>query len=410
MLDAAILRAGLQRAPTAIGYALNEDIVRTFSERYVMRTTDPSFDIDTWIQRTNADVVVQEAPLPEWSSTWNGPDQGISTRLSQGHRSFIWDGVVFDVIEVTWQSGVFPATTTMWWIGPDRESVERFANHVAEVVNELEDEVMVFANARWHRSKTLREAIRDATFDTLVLRKGMTDELVADFDRFISAREHYEGHNVPWKRGALFLGPPGNGKTHCVKALVNHLKLPCFYVQSFASPMGTPEAAVAAVFDRARRTTPCVLVLEDLDALLTDSTRGHFLNELDGFASNAGMITIATSNHPERLDPAILERPSRFDRKYHFKVPNESARTAFLTYWREKLNQSFNEARVASATDGFSYAYLQELLFSTLVAWISSGEEKPFHTVLALQLKSLKKQMSHDSERPPASYVPSSPD
>ena len=64
------------------------------------------------------------------------------------------------------------------------------------------------------------------------------------------------------------------------------------------------------VFARARRSAPCLVVLEDLDSLIKDENRAFLLNELDGFADNEGVVVIASTNHPEKLDPAILDRPS----------------------------------------------------------------------------------------------------
>jgi len=69
------------------------------------------------------------------------------------------------------------------------------------------------------------------------------------------------------------------------------------------------------VFDKARQLSPCVVVFEDLDSLITDRNRSFFLNQLDGLSGNDGLLIIGTTNHFERLDPALSTRPSRFDRK-----------------------------------------------------------------------------------------------
>ena len=176
--------------------------------------------------------------------------------------------------------------------------------------------------ARWTESGRLFRQIGGATFENLILPEKLKGEIRADVERFFASRAAYEKHGVPWKRGLLLVGPPGNGKTHAIKALINETGRPCLYVKTFDSEH----------FDRARpasagsstgpgQCSPCLLVLEDLDSLITDENRSFFLNELDGFAANAGILTIATTNHPGRLDPAILDRPSRFDRKYHFGLP-----------------------------------------------------------------------------------------
>jgi len=69
------------------------------------------------------------------------------------------------------------------------------------------------------------------------------------------------------------------------------------------------------VFDKARQLSPCVVVFEDLDSLITDRNRSFFLNQLDGLSGNDGLLIIGTTNHFEKLDPALSTRPSRFDRK-----------------------------------------------------------------------------------------------
>ena len=68
------------------------------------------------------------------------------------------------------------------------------------------------------------------------------------------------------------------------------------------------------VFSKARVLAPCVLILEDLDSLINDRNRSFFLNQLDGIEGNDGLLLIGTTNHFDRLDPGLSERPSRFDR------------------------------------------------------------------------------------------------
>jgi SpoVK/Ycf46/Vps4 family AAA+-type ATPase len=86
------------------------------------------------------------------------------------------------------------------------------------------------------------------------------------------------------------------------------------YVKSFQHWQGE-EVAMQEVFDKARQLAPCVIVLEDLDALITDRNRSFFLNQLDGLQGNDGLLVIGTTNHFDRLDPGLSTRPSRFDRK-----------------------------------------------------------------------------------------------
>jgi SpoVK/Ycf46/Vps4 family AAA+-type ATPase len=260
-------------------------------------------------------------------------------------------------------------------------------------------EVLVFDNGHWEKSEALYQAIRSATFDNLVLPGFLKQEIQDDFAQFFASREVYERYRIPWKRGLLFIGPPGNGKTHTVKALVNWLARPCLYVKSLKARYATDHETIHSVFERARQTTPCILVLEDLDSLLTDRNRSFFLNELDGFAANTGVVVLATTNHPDRLDPAILDRPSRFDRKYYFELPEPSERLTYVQKWNDSLEKDLRLttdgiSQVVDMTEGFSYAYLKELFLSSMMRWISSPAADAMDTIMFAQASLLREQMA----------------
>lgn len=150
------------------------------------------------------------------------------------------------------------------------------------------------------------------------------------------------------------------------------------------------------VFERARQLRPCVLVLEDLDALINSENRSFFLNQLDGFEKNVGLIVLATTNHPERIDPAIMDRPSRFDRKYHFALPELAERSAYLALWQRKLDTKLGwtdetTASLASATQGFSFAYMKELVVTALMRSVAG--EHPFQAILQRECATLSTDM-----------------
>jgi len=110
----------------------------------------------------------------------------------------------------------------------------------------------------------------------------------------------------------------GNGKTISIKVIMktcDALGFAPLYVKSFRIPGYSDEYAMQLVFDKARQLSPCVMVLEDLDALINDGNRSFFMNQLDGLQGNDGLLVIGTTNHFDRLDPGLSTRPSRFDRK-----------------------------------------------------------------------------------------------
>lgn len=103
------------------------------------------------------------------------------------------------------------------------------------------------------------------------------------------------------QRGIIFHGPPGNGKTISIRAimkeLANRSSLPVasLYVKSFTH--FNPEYGIRRVFQKARETAPCLLIFEDVDSLVTPSTRSYFLNEVDGLEKNDGVLMLGSTNH-----------------------------------------------------------------------------------------------------------------
>ncbi|KAI4169778.1 MAG: hypothetical protein LQ343_005427 [Gyalolechia ehrenbergii] len=164
--------------------------------------------------------------------------------------------------------------------------------------------------------------------------------------------------------------------------------IPTLYVRSL-SAFGGPEYAIASIFNQARKQAPCLLVFEDLDSIVTDRVRSYFLNEVDGLESNDGILMVGSTNHLERLDKGIKNRPSRFDRKYLFPEPGMKERVAYCEFWRNKLGAEgegkadaeveFPEVlckAIAGITGGFSFAYIQEAFVASLLAIAASQDEE----------------------------------
>jgi transitional endoplasmic reticulum ATPase len=263
--------------------------------------------------------------------------------------------------------------------------VESILLKIGKWSSELHDEVYVFDSGRWTKNKHLWKSRKDATWDNVILDKATKKSIIDDVENFFDRKEFYEELGVPWKRGIIFHGVPGNGKTISIRALMGSLaarpvSIPSLYVKSLDSQLGE-QYSVRSIFSLARTMAPCLLIFEDLDSLVTDKVRSYFLNEVDGLESNDGILIIGSTNHLEKLDPAISKRPSRFDRKYHFRLPNEVERLAYCDYWRQKLQKTsmikFSadvSPIVAKLTEGFSFAYLKELFIMTLLIIAHGGD------------------------------------
>ncbi|KAI0082447.1 P-loop containing nucleoside triphosphate hydrolase protein [Panus rudis PR-1116 ss-1] len=276
--------------------------------------------------------------------------------------------------------------------------------------NELHEEIYVFNQGFWQKDHNLWLEVQKANWEEVILKDKFKTAMQKDIRGFFDSEMLYKSLAIPWKRGLIMYGPPGNGKTISMKAIMKDCDAKGYtplYVRSFQSWMGE-EASMAAAFGKARQLSPCVMILEDLDSLINDRNRSFFLNELDGFEGNDGILVIGSTNHFDRLDPALSGRPSRFDRKYLFDDPDQEERALYAKFWQDKLKSNkgidFPDSlvqEVAKATDKFSFAYLKEAFVSTLVllAGMDTDDRPPFADVLLQQIKVLRNQLDQDPDR-----------
>ncbi|MCR1785340.1 AAA family ATPase [Nocardioides carbamazepini] len=163
---------------------------------------------------------------------------------------------------------------------------------------------------------TSRDDLPPRSLASVALPTEQKDRIVADLRRFLAAEGRYNHLAVPWHRGYMFHGPPGTGKTSLVKALASEFGLDLWYVG-----LSDLKAESSLMGLLAEVTPRSLLLLEDIDTIEIsherDTTQGSIsmsslLNALDGVATPHGLVTVMTTNHFDKLDPA-LTRPGRMD-------------------------------------------------------------------------------------------------
>lgn len=392
-----ILSDVLARRDTAILYEMSRALRAAFPNQFVLETSDYDFNVRGFGGNGHCETLEAPDLYAQFKYDWSAYHDEVVARLQTGWQKILWQDheILFLYVEIKFQG-----CSEEWrYAIADTETVAlEFFEAVCRWNNEIRGEILVFKDGYWQKSEELFDSIQSTSLDTLVLPQALKDEVCDTVRNFFLAEETYDRYRLPWKRGLLFLGPPGNGKTHMIKGLANELGYPILYVRSFTSARNTPHHNIGSAFERAREMAPCLFVLEDLDALVDDRNRSYFLNEMDGFYSNRGILTLATTNHPEKLDPAILDRPSRFDRKFNFTLPEEPERYRFLALQNEKLEENLRMsdqglAAIAKQTEGFSFAYLKELVLSSMMVWIREEGRRSMDEVAPLQVESLAGQM-----------------
>jgi cell division protease FtsH len=204
-------------------------------------------------------------------------------------------------------------------------------------------------------------------------------EEVSELVEFLKDPKKFQrlGGRIP--KGILMVGPPGTGKTLLAKAIAGEADAAFFsisgsdFVEMF---VGVGASRVRDMFEQARKNTPCLIFIDEIDAV--GRSRGHGLGggndereqtlnallvEMDGFDTQEGIIIIAATNRPDVLDPALL-RPGRFDRQITVNLPDVRGREAILKVHAKnvKLAPAVDLSVIARGTPGYSGAELANLL------------------------------------------------
>ena len=205
-----------------------------------------------------------------------------------------------------------------------------------------------------------------SSWDDVVLPAGMAKDIRTNVQAFFHTPERYRQLGIPHRRGFVFAGPPGCGKTLTLKTLAYHTPA------KFITVLGKSDVVddiISYALHLAEKYTPAVVLLEDLDRLVHAEgiSLSYFLNMLDGLKALNGVLLIATCNEPDKLDLALIHRPSRFDRVWRFELPKYEQRLALL---HKRGGAFFSESALQEAarrSEGFSMAYVQEIVVSALL-------------------------------------------
>ena len=228
------------------------------------------------------------------------------------------------------------------------------------------------------RTRTLSDQGKKVTFDDVAGADEEKEEL-QEIVEFLRDPQKFSALGARIPKGVLLVGPPGTGKTLIAKAVAGEAGVHFLSISGsdfVELYVGVGAGRVRDLFDQAKKSAPAIVFIDEIDAVgrqrgaglggghdEREQTLNQLLVEMDGFASNEGVIVLAATNRQDILDPALL-RPGRFDRQIYVGLPDIKGREEILkVHARQKpLAEDVSLREVARATSGFTGADLENLL------------------------------------------------
>ena len=269
-----------------------------------------------------------------------------------------------------------------------------------------------------NRNKAVDEGKVKTRFEDVAGVDEAKDELVEVVDFLKSPKKYTDiGGKIP--KGVLLVGPPGTGKTLLARAVAGEAGVPFFrisgsdFVEMF---VGVGASRVRDLFKQAREKAPCIIFIDEIDAIgksrmngfssndEREQTLNQLLVEMDGFDNEKGLIILAATNRADILDPALL-RPGRFDRQVPVERPDVKGREAILKIHAKnvKLDDTVDFESLAHGTVGFAGADLANVVNEAALLAVRNGHDKvsmtDFNEAIDKVSIGLKKKSRKDNEK-----------
>lgn len=202
-----------------------------------------------------------------------------------------------------------------------------------------------------------------------------SNKVVAEIQKFWEREAIFEEYKLTHKRGILLYGPPGSGKSCTIQLIMEDVVDRHGIVIRFTDPYKFIDGM--RILRQIQLDTPAVVIMEDLDSILDMYSESEVLNILDGVNEVKKVVFLATTNYPEELGARIVNRPSRFDKRFRIGFPKAESRRIYFEHLisganPKKLNAKLKELKIdldrwVEDTDNMSIAHLKELFVAVVI-------------------------------------------
>jgi len=215
----------------------------------------------------------------------------------------------------------------------------------------------------------------------IILTETQKVKIDRNITKFVENIDFFKTKELPLSRGILITGPPGTGKTLLCNTIMSQTECTFIYI---TSDHVKHRGDIMNMYSLARSLSPTIIVVEDIDTLGTGDREdyggdhpllGEFLNCLAGIQTNEQVITIATTNYPQKLDKALIDRPGRFDVRLDFGLPDKELRkTIFKRYLRNIKYDKIDFKNLIKETEGMTGAYLKEIVILAYMEGLENND------------------------------------
>lgn len=227
-----------------------------------------------------------------------------------------------------------------------------------------------------------------------------SDKVIEEIRSFWEKENLFRENNLTYKRGLLLHGPPGSGKTATARIATEDVVARGGIVIQFFDPDGF--ASALRILREIQPDIPIVVLMEDLDSILQRYVESSVINLLDGVGMIDKVLFLATTNYPERLGERVVNRPSRFDRRFYIGPPNAESRKLFFKHLFAKTGE--DPSRMTSGkldkwvedTEGMSIAHLKELYVAVVI--LETPYEEAINILKGMSLLPNSEQYKGDQE------------